>query len=564
LSESLEELMIFGIKIVFLLLGILLLISILMSKIDPYKQIAYSNVQQLKAAMNEACFIPGKPVEVSFQLPQNTPMLSSLLTFAPKWITRTSGDPNYVIYYEMFPPGEAIGWEAYHEFQNKVIIYTNDPNNVKNKKLQILNEYAANNRPLDGIMLGNVLLDGRYDIALYDKNSENKNDQSIAGNIEQNSGSIGSTDNKKKSKWPGSWKEGNIDKYDVFSFSNYLGMSNFQRTAIKYQACGVNSLCLKTRDGVYRFPLEQCKDIKYVGLSYDDRNRIAGYTIPAAVALAAVGAGGAAGGAASSGTVLVGGGEAGAAAVASGAKLTAISPGVYAVESAGTIKGISVSSGIARTAENLFKIAPTGVKIETGAAAGYGIAKLGAAYLGNFIDYKSSDFYLASPCSINQVTIEKTKCDCKQYTSFPIYARDGAEVPKYRQIGTHYACIEGVSDASAGENYPDSCLIIKVKEPNGFCWTLNAYENSVWNQVSNQFASWLGVIPVKDHTTYSNINGDNIFKLTGSTEGERYIARPVKQLFDTDWVWPGSLSSITKTICKQGDKSCEPFNAGVV
>jgi len=72
-DTSISEVMYTMMSLLFLLLGIVLLVSILMSTIDPYDQAAFANVEKLRASIDEACFT-GNPVTVSnFELPQNTP-----------------------------------------------------------------------------------------------------------------------------------------------------------------------------------------------------------------------------------------------------------------------------------------------------------------------------------------------------------------------------------------------------------------------------------------------------------------------------------------------------------
>jgi hypothetical protein len=61
----------------------------------------------------------------------------------------------------------------------------------------------------------------------------------------------------------GEWEETNHER-PSFIFDNYLALSPMNKTFLKYQPCGDNSLCFKTTKGIYTYPLEYCTDREYI------------------------------------------------------------------------------------------------------------------------------------------------------------------------------------------------------------------------------------------------------------------------------------------------------------
>lgn len=544
MSDSIERPIFIALGIIFVLLGLVLLMSILMSRIDPYKQITYANVQQLKAGINEVCF-SGQKAEMTFQMPQNTPKLSSVLTFLPKYVIKTSGDPNYVIYYEAFPPGEGIGWESYSSFQNKAIVYITEPseNNINDKKLNLITSFADSKKTLDGIVVANTLLSSDFNAVTFEKDR----DKVYLENLKAQSGAAFKMATTNEIEGPGKWNE------NVFSFKNYLGMSDFERTAIKYQSCGDGALCLKTRDGVYKFPLDQCNEsgIDYIELHYDKRSIAAGSLLAAGAATAVVG------------TSIV--------LIKFGSVTMAVSKAVWSVGSnlVTLFPRESVLSGAA------------GTVITAGA-----FVKVAGWINDFFISYKKSDFYLASPCSVNKITITKTECECNNILKYPIYEYDKKQ-NSYKKIGEHTTCLDSVTfqsqvsgqggdmyGAGASGNWEEQsvgtasgtiqCIRIDVtEEPEGFCWTMNAYnsKSSFEQWITDKGAEWFGVMPVTENTKYLQ---DGTFILSNAEQSRRVM----KQLFGTDWEWPGSfkmwdMNYNEATICSnEDDPSCQLAEAG--
>src|SRR3989338_6268187 len=299
-DTSISEVMYTMMSLLFLLLGIVLLVSILMSTIDPYDQAAFANVEKLRASIDEACFT-GNPVTVSnFELPQNTPKFTSVISVMPLWIIRTNGDPNFVLYYESFPAGDATGWEVYQGMENRLITHVPEGWQNQNKGQADVISYSDSvrdlwhtrvvdddsveltSKKLEGIIVNNIVLGNKRSDFYYGPSGgfgsrrtrgENWNDP---GPVD-----VGPDSALEGIGKYGEWRD--IVKPDVenpvasegdnaFLFNNYKGLTSFEKSAVKYAACGDNALCLKTRTGVYKYPLRQCGDIKYVEMKYDARD----------------------------------------------------------------------------------------------------------------------------------------------------------------------------------------------------------------------------------------------------------------------------------------------------
>lgn len=301
-DTSISEIMYTMMSLLFLLLGVVLLVSILMSTINPYDQVAFANVEKLRAGMDEACFTENEVKIDTFELPQNTPKFTSLVPVMPIWIIRTNGDPNYVLYYEAFPAGDATGWEVYQGLDNRLLAplpsgyddgKKGEPD-VRTYVGQVKELWRTNSMPvtlisknLHGVIINNIILGKTrpdYFIGQQDSLSPAVDFGPQTGNKIEKFGQWRDLQNPDPENPIPS--EGD----NAFLFQNYKGLTSFEKSAVKYEPCGDNSLCLKTRTGVYKFPLRQCDGIKYIEMKYDARNRKAVYGA-AGVTLVAVGAG---------------------------------------------------------------------------------------------------------------------------------------------------------------------------------------------------------------------------------------------------------------------------------
>ncbi|MBI2076022.1 MAG: hypothetical protein HYT72_02105 [Candidatus Aenigmarchaeota archaeon] len=113
---------------------------------NPDKEVVTLNTELLRSKINEACQFKENEIKLDkFNFPQPKPSrIFGITDFLPTYSISGSGaaDPHYVLYYESFPPGEAIGWEAYLDFGTRFIApfdyakYTNsDKLKGKNSKI---------------------------------------------------------------------------------------------------------------------------------------------------------------------------------------------------------------------------------------------------------------------------------------------------------------------------------------------------------------------------------------------------------------------------------------------
>jgi hypothetical protein len=180
MTAALEELTFTAVKIIILLIGVVFLFIIFTGIVEAsYEQIAFANVEKLKSAINEACFKGATAddyIEVEFELPQRIPPLLPVIGglyehFIGKIMIRPFGDPQYVLYYEMFSPGEGISWELYHDFGYRAIGMLPEGANpsMTSSFLESLRTEATGilgaelkDKPLD-VFIGNVELTSSFD-----------------------------------------------------------------------------------------------------------------------------------------------------------------------------------------------------------------------------------------------------------------------------------------------------------------------------------------------------------------------------------------------------------------
>ena len=528
MTEAIQEVIFPAIGLVFLLLGIVLLVSILFSAFNPYDQIAFINAEKLRSKIDEVCMNSGgETLLMSFELKQNTPSFTWLFTILPRWLIRSGGDPNYVLYYESFPPGEGVGWEVYQDLQSRLITPVpenflssqNPPNNgqsVSTYAESVRNSYAMHGtNKVDSVIVNNIILNEGFRADYRkDKNSISPTSASWIG------GPVNEAKGKDKFFSYGSWKNSNMDSKqseggdDVFVFSNYMSLSPSEKAAIKYMPCGVNSLCLKTRSGVYSFPLHQCNDIKNIQVVYDKRSIT---TVGDVVAV---------------GTATV----------------------VTSVVLAKVFVAVSKISGIAA-------IVGTGIVVE----------EAFNALVNGFLSYKKSDLAISSPCKISMdpsetecglgniypgnIVIEKGSCNdakfkCENVISYPIYeynAKTGFLDNAKRADKTnaiHYSCIEKVNDKtghpqSSSYGPSDECIHITLTDikAEGFCWTPDPYGAD--SRITKAASDALNFAPIVHSLSYFDASGNPVLVLNPSEikEMDTFVQRWEKQL---SWGWPGT------------------------
>lgn len=276
------------IDIVLLLLTTGLLIKSLGLVFNPDKQVVTFNTEFLKSKINEACQ-HGEASLSNFAMPQPTPnkLLGASDFLAQFSIAGSkSADPHYVLYYESFPVGEAIGWEVYHQNLDSRIIapfyyrkfnekFTENGQPKIGKSITgndagdfleemdiyentIVTDAALNDVDLKKtkkpILYNNVILSDSLNVVPQEPATSPTKDITAAVAGLGNAGKWISFGGNKK-----------------FEFSDYLGLTDEERLYIKYRPCGDNSLCLKTRDGVEEIRLSEACRGKYFQLAYDAR-----------------------------------------------------------------------------------------------------------------------------------------------------------------------------------------------------------------------------------------------------------------------------------------------------
>jgi hypothetical protein len=548
--ESVEKVLWLAISLLILLIGLVLLFSIFFAAFNPYDNIAFANAEKLRAAINEACISNGPVTLTNFELRQNIPSLTGaagLVTeIFPKWMMKLNGDPNYVLYYEAFPPGEAVGWEVYQDLDYRLL--TPFISSESSAPSAALDNYAStqlqrflDKKPgakVDAVLVNNIILNDGFKPEFITNQYTSQRDTTLTSSAESkpfsSGGALPTGPSLKQSFYQfGKWrnvneKTGEPNEGDnVFLFNNYAGMTVLQKSLVKYMPCGENSLCLKTRKGVYRYPLlEECKGIKNIQIIYDARSRGAVYTVAGAT-------------------------------------------GVLLYFFGGPL----LTAGSA-----VFSALPGGVltKLAIGTTGAYLVGKEVIRYVGTaFLAVKTSDLNLASPCVISgdgAIEIKKTYCKevelpgynpshCTQVVSYPLYKYDKEkgtlekvqiELNDHTKIDAlHYACLEKVNGEEGkdiiekveNKNYgsDDQCVQIYISKKAVGCWTPDPWKEDITISDSQLIASLLGFTPIKDSLDHTGPSSDNLFgriivlKSSGEKNLNDFMARWEKKL---SWGWP--------------------------
>jgi len=112
------------VEIIMIAIFVVLLARAVGSVFNPDKEVVTLNTELLRAKINEACHLKQPVTLEKFNVPQPKPSrVLGVTDFLPTYSISGSGaaDPHYVLYYEAFPPGEAIGWESYLDFNTRFI-----------------------------------------------------------------------------------------------------------------------------------------------------------------------------------------------------------------------------------------------------------------------------------------------------------------------------------------------------------------------------------------------------------------------------------------------------------
>lgn len=478
-------------EIVLLFMFMVFVAKAAVAALNPDEQVVMINVNLLKNKLDEAC-TTGYSSMSEFNFPQpSPPRFAGLVDVFAQMAIRSSGDPQYLLYYEAFPPGEAVGWETYQNLNSRVItpidLHTTETTvadfkakmethlqSVQNNVKTILGQQSTSTP----ILINNVKLSNYLNVNPTEEPSR-----------------TGNTDKLKLGN-AGDWKE------DKFIFYSYNTLSSLDQSSIKYRVCGPNSLCLKTRAGVYVFPLSPNCAGKYIQLNYDatSTSKTAAFSVATlAVPLAAVGA----------------------------------------------LPTTAVTTALGTTASytwSIFKFAPTIVGSIFVALSN----RITEAVFKWALTYKVSDFYVASPCKLNSLEFQKDTCD--NVYSYPIYNDDPIE-NKVTDKGIHYTSLDSIPNKDGnlvnGRNGVD-CIKIRVSQPrDGYCWTPNPdtskikyFSTGVLTKIIVDTASsTVGVTPVSHENSYAN--NPFMYILNPSDNSISYSKKAAEFVGNLwSWKWP--------------------------
>jgi hypothetical protein len=154
---------------------------------------------------------------------------------------KMDGDPKFVMYYEMFQPGEAVGWELYNDdlwYRAVVMLPTGFSGDLPSVIAGVRNMIFNDNDFKDeqykptkvNVVIGNLLL---------------------TDTVDPTTGEPTGTDTPGLGKWEG----------DNFKLGTNTLSTSLLKTTPKYLACGDNTICLKTPQYIYTYPLSYCADV---------------------------------------------------------------------------------------------------------------------------------------------------------------------------------------------------------------------------------------------------------------------------------------------------------------
>ncbi|MBI4014554.1 MAG: hypothetical protein HY365_01230 [Candidatus Aenigmarchaeota archaeon] len=227
MSQTMELVMDVGIGLLFVVTGIALLVSIIFA-VKPYDQITFATAETLRSALNEACFY-GKPIEL-----QNVALPETGMTFLHQAMLSIiqKGDPSYLIYYEQFPVGEAISWETYlnGKMNDRIFTQMSGQSFTTEQAAAFRSTITAPGGAAVDVIINNVKLATGLNMLTLEPPKD------------------------KKSPVTGEWKN---DEYYLLNYQpDALG-----KTSAKYMSCGDGNLCVKTKSGIYAYPLKECKGV---------------------------------------------------------------------------------------------------------------------------------------------------------------------------------------------------------------------------------------------------------------------------------------------------------------
>jgi hypothetical protein len=436
----------------------------------------------------------------------------------PIWIINTNGDPNYVLYYEAFPASDAVGWEVYQNMQNRLVVPYNggdgdtyeDVEKFMNDVEKKAEELGVN--PLEGIIINNIILNSNTIISQGER---------VEGGTGLQSG------NELLSEIPdyGDWSNKDYDETpsagdNFYKFSNYMSLNAFEKSAIKYIPCGDHTLCLKTREGVYTFPLRNCNNIKSVQLIYNgagDEN----YEKTVAE--------------------------------------------IVGVKGSGTVRNFIKGLPFSGLLSKFLLLGKTVLLYD-----------LVSDVIERHVSFKISNFGIVSPCSIDEAKITLTSCKktqpeipgyidsvyepCTNVIKYPLFQYDPNSeklnvVRKNGEIVEHYMCVESVGTSihdlpgASSDKFStdDVCLQVEItKIKDDYCWTPNPYKDvgevGFWGQIKDFFAqdlirgsiTYFLVPPVQNNSAYI---ADTQTIVLGPTDIAMERGKGFFDAFQRKWWW---------------------------
>ena len=257
------------ISIVFVILGSILMFvmfSLLLNLDNIHAAVAEANFDNLGSAINEVCALNRHRAEttIDFKLPERKPTVSLLgaqLAFLNAYRMKGQGDPIFLIYYEMFPPGEAIGWEVYQDFDTAGLRIISESEADPSRFPKIISDTEKRIKREDGVDQERDIHPAIINVVLSEA-------------IPEFFDPLGIYVKGRDFKNIGEWEEEN----EFFAFSGFDVMYKHDKRAalsLKYLSCGDNSLCMKSPWGVRKYHLDACEEngIDYIQFVYPaDKN----------------------------------------------------------------------------------------------------------------------------------------------------------------------------------------------------------------------------------------------------------------------------------------------------
>jgi len=221
---------ILGIEFIILLVLLFTLTKII-SGIQPHFQIAYANAELLRSTIDGLCEQgTGSATLEDWEFPQPKPLVVNAgpveigKNVIPKLMIKYRGDPNFLLYYEAFPPPQAFGWEVYEDLGERVIVPLTQSSSITSDANRTIENFLSGARAatlIQSVIIPNIIIGNRT--------SESW---------------LGST---------GVWRSDAL-----YSLAGTDLLPQIAKSSVKYRACGDYTLCMKTKDGIIKLPLPNC------------------------------------------------------------------------------------------------------------------------------------------------------------------------------------------------------------------------------------------------------------------------------------------------------------------